>query len=42
MQPAAVRKCVERTKRALVALARSETRFSILSALPILSAMAAA
>jgi hypothetical protein len=42
MKPAAVRKCVERTKRALVALASSEARFAALAALPILAAIAVA
>jgi hypothetical protein len=42
MKPAAVRKCVERTKKALVALALSEVRFAAIAALPILAAIAAA
>lgn len=40
MKPAAVRKCVERTKRALLVLARSEARFAVLTTLPILAAVA--
>jgi hypothetical protein len=42
MKPAAVRKCVERTKRALITLAASEARFAAIAGLPILAAIAAA